>query len=272
MRLETFRARDLSAVARSAEALFGDDAVVLQTRTVRDGNEQSVEVVAASAADVEAFRRQLTPTHLPLPSERRTGRPYLIALVGPTGAGKTTTVAKLAANVHGFGTWNVGLLTLDTFRVAGLEQIATYAEITGCALEVAYDTTDAATALATLGSLDVVIVDTPGRSPKAGARDEAWWPILRALRPDEIHLVLPAGIRADVAAATMASHAALRPTHLLLSKLDDVPGDAGIADLAALLALPTRWLTDGLDVPADLKPAPQRILASLGLVAGQVAA
>ena len=272
MRLETFRARDLSSVARSAEALFGDDAIVLQTRSVREGGEHAVEVVAASAADVEAFRQQLAPAHLPAPSTRRNGRPYVIALVGPTGAGKTTTIAKLAANVHGFGTWSVGMLTLDTFRVAGLEQIATYAEITGCALEVAYDAVDGETALANLNALDVVIIDTPGRSPKAGARDEEWWPILRALRPDEIHLVLPAGIRADVAAAAMASHTALRPTHLLLSKLDDVPGDAGLADLAAQIALPTRWLTDGLDVPADLKPAPQRILASLGLTAGQVAA
>jgi flagellar biosynthesis protein FlhF len=63
----------------------------------------------------------------------------------------------------------------------------------------------------------------------------------------------------------------MQPTHLLLSKLDEVPDDTGIADLAALLALPARWLTDGLDVPADLKPAPQRILAALGRMAGQVA-
>lgn len=270
MRLETFRARDLSAVARSAEALFGDDAVVLQTRSVRENGESAVEVVAASARDVDAFRRQLTAA--PLPLRRTTERPYVIALVGPTGAGKTTTIAKLAGNAHGFGGWNVGLLTLDTFRVAGLEQIATYAEITGCPLEVAYDAADGENALATLSAMDVVIVDTPGRSPKAGARDEEWWPILRALRPDEIHLVIPAGIRTDVAAAAKASHEALRCTHFLPSKLDDVPHDAGLAELAALIALPTRWLTDGLDVPADLKPAPQRILASLGLSAGQVAA
>ncbi|MDZ7630603.1 MAG: hypothetical protein U5K74_04380 [Gemmatimonadaceae bacterium] len=87
----------------------------------------------------------------------------MIALVGPTGAGKTTTIAKLAANVHAFGTWRVGMITLDTFRVAGLEQIATYAEITGCPLEVAYDSEDAARAIAQLTSVDVILVDTPGR-------------------------------------------------------------------------------------------------------------
>jgi len=271
MRLETFRARDLSAVARHAEASLGEDAVVLQTRTVRTNGEQVVEVIAAAAADVDAFREQLTPAHLPLPTARRNGRPYVIALVGPTGAGKTTTIAKLAANVHAFGTWRVGMVTLDTYRVAGLEQIATYAEITGCPLEVAYDAEDAARAVESLDGCDVLLIDTPGRSPKAGAREEEWWPILRAMRPDEIHLVVPAGLRPDIAAVAFTAHAAMRPTHLLLSKLDDVPSDTGIADLAAVIALPARWLTDGLGVPADLKPAPQRILAALGLAAGQVA-
>jgi len=70
----------------------------------------------------------------------------------------------------------------------------------------------------------------------------------------------------------LAMHDTMRPTHMLLTKLDDVPGDTGLADLASILALPSRWLTDGIDVPADLKPAPQRILASLGLVAAQVSA
>lgn len=271
MRLETFRARDLSSVARNAEALFGDDAIVLQTRTVRDNGETVVEVVAASASDVDAFREMLTPAHLPLAGAKRNGRPYVIAVVGPTGAGKTTTIAKLAANGLAFGTWNVGMITLDTYRVAGLEQIATYAEITGCPLEVAYDAADAMRAVESLGGCDVLLIDTPGRSPKAGAREEEWWPILRAMRPDEIHLVVPAGIRTDIARVAFQAHAAMQPTHLLLSKLDDVPDDTGIADLAAQIALPARWLTDGLEVPADLKSAPQRILAALGLVAGQVA-
>ena len=274
MQLETLRARDLTAVARLAEATLGDDAVVLQTRVIRTGAEQQVEVVAASAADVEAFMTRLTPAPLPDRAARRGNRPYVIALIGPTGAGKTTTIAKLAANALAFGTWSVGMITLDTFRVAGLEQLATYAEIARCPLEVAYDEDDAARAMTRLTKCDVVLVDTPGRSPRAGARDEDWWPILDALRPDEIHLVMPGGLRLDVAAAAAANLTltAQRPTHLLLTKLDDVPDDIGIADLADLLALPARWLTDGLDVPVDLKPAPQRILASLGLAAGQVAA
>jgi flagellar biosynthesis protein FlhF len=272
MRLEIFRARDLATVAREAESVLGDDVVVLQSRSVRDDGGTGVEIVAAAAAEVDAFRYLLNGEHLPVPSLRANNRPYVIALVGPTGAGKTTTIAKLASNAHAFGTWNVGLLTLDTYRVAALEQIATYAEISGCPLEVAYDADDAARSLAQLDACDVVLIDTPGRSPKAGARDEEWWPMLRALRPDEIHFVIPAGLRPDVVAHARTMRGEMQPTHLLLTKLDDVQYDAGAAELAAMLQLPTRWLTDGLDVPADLKPAPQRILASLGLLARQVAA
>ena len=118
MRFETFRARDLSSVARYAEATLGGDAIVLQTRTVRDNGEQVVEVVAAAAADVDAFRERLSARPLPQRAQRHNGRPYVIAVVGPTGAGKTTTIAKLAASGHAFGAWSVGLITLDTYRVA----------------------------------------------------------------------------------------------------------------------------------------------------------
>jgi flagellar biosynthesis protein FlhF len=270
MRLETLRARDLGSVARLAEKSFGDDAVLLQTRVIRDGASQTVEVVAASASEIDAFRTTITATPLPNRFSRRGSRPYVVALVGPTGSGKTTTIAKLTQNALAFGEWKVGILTLDTFRIAGVEQLATYAEISQCPLEVAYDVDDLARAMKQLAHVDVILVDTPGRSPRAGARDDEWVPILTVLRPDEIHLVIPAGVRLDVAGVALRSTVGTRPTHLLLTKLDDVPDDSGVADLASLLALPARWLTDGLDVSVDLKPAHQRILASLGLLAGQV--
>lgn len=272
MRLETIHGRDLPSVTRVAEALLGEDAVLVHVRVARTGDGTDVEVVAASGADVEAFRQRITARPLPASGARANGRPYVVALVGPTGAGKTTTIAKLAANGLAFGSWRTGLLTLDTYRVAGLEQLATYADLTRCPLEVAYDADDARDALARLDGCDVVLVDTPGRSPRAGARDDEWQAALDALAPDEVHLVLPAGLRLDVARAARDAHVALAPTHLLLTKVDEVPDDSGIADLAALIDRPTRWLADGIDVPVALAAAPPRLLAALGLAPAQVSA
>jgi flagellar biosynthesis protein FlhF len=130
---------------------------------------------------------------------------------------------------------------------------------------VAYDAADARAAMSRLSTCDVVLVDTPGRSPVAGARDEEWQTILATLRPDEVHLALPAGVRLDVAQHLLDAHASTSPTHLLLTKLDETPGDRGVAELADALALPTRWLTDGLVVPTDLAVAPPRLIAALGL-------
>lgn len=267
MRLEVIHGRDLPSVSRVAEALLGEDAVLLHVRIARHGEGSDVEVTAAAAGDVDAFRRRLTATPLPAPDAvRASGRPYVVALVGPTGAGKTTTIAKLAANALAFAGWTTGLLTLDTYRVAGLEQLATYAELTGCPMEVAYDAADARDALARLaGRADVVLVDTPGRSPRATGRDDDWQQALEAIAPDEVHLVLPAGLRLDVAVAQRDAHATLACTHVLLTKLDEVPGDAGIADLADVLDLPARWCADGIEVPTALCAAPSRLVAALGL-------
>ena len=89
------------------------------------------------------------------------------------------------------------------------------------------------------------------------------------MAPDEVHLVLPASLRADLAIDVARGYRTSREhrgaTHLLLSKLDEVPRESGIADLALSLEMPSRWVTDGQDVPTDLKPGVQRILRSFGL-------
>ena len=273
MRPDLLKGPDLTRLLAQARALRGDDVVVLSTRRVRAGASLVYELAIGDAAEVERFRAALEPGPLlaaPAPAAGTARRPRILALVGPTGAGKTTTAAKLALHPRAFGGARVALLTLDTYRVAALEQIQTYADIAGLPLEVVYEPAEVVGALGRLSGRDVVIVDTPGRSPRRTEADE-WPALLRALGPDEVHLVLPAGVRGDVAAACAESFRGCRPTHLLLTKLDEVPGETGIAELAADLGLPARWVTDGQDVPADLRVASPRILASLGSIAGSAA-
>ena len=136
---ERFRGADLSRVADRARRTLGDDVMILHTRTVRDGGVPMVEVLAAPSTAIDRVRAQLEPAPFPTNMRQADGRPYCIALVGPTGAGKTTTAAKLAVRRGMFGGARPGLLTIDTYRVGGMEQLATYAELADVPFEVVYD-------------------------------------------------------------------------------------------------------------------------------------
>ncbi|MBV9881218.1 MAG: hypothetical protein JO180_12015, partial [Gemmatirosa sp.] len=205
----------------------------------------------ASGEEIERFRARLTPAP---------ERPSVIAFVGPTGAGKTTTAIKSALHPEAFGDRRVGFITLDTYRAGAVAQLETYAQVAGLPLEVVYDAADVAPAMARLAHCDVVIVDTPGRGPKAGG-DAEWQALLDAIAPDETHLVMPATTRGDVAEAVRDAGAA---SHVLLTKLDEVPGESGVADLAARLDLPVRWIADGQAIPTDLAVGVPRLLQALG--------
>ncbi|MEX2584033.1 MAG: hypothetical protein WD766_12200 [Gemmatimonadota bacterium] len=264
MNIQTFRGSDIKRVSLSAQLALGEDAMIVRTRVVRSRAGTQVEVIAAAAGDVERLRRRLDPKPLtPPPAGARRSRPLVVALVGPTGAGKTTTLAKLAVNPAGFGAWRVGLLTIDTFRTGALEQLESYAAVAGIPLEIVYSVDEADAALDRLAGCDVVLVDSPGRSPRHPEHNTAWMELLGSIGPDEVHLVVPASMRLDAALGAFESYDALGITHLLLTKLDEVQDDIGVADAAVEFRLPTRWLTDGQEIPLDLHPAVQRILTSL---------
>ena len=171
-----------------------------------------------------------------------------------------------------FGAARCGLLTIDTYRVGGMEQLATYAELADVPFEVVYDAREVDGAMKRLSlNCDVIIIDTPGRSPASAELTERWRSLLDTIGPDEVHLVLPASLRADLAVDIGRAYSTSRThcgaTHLLISKLDEVPRERGVTDMALSLEMPTRWVTDGQDVPADLKPGVQRLLRSWGLPA-----
>ena len=277
MRLERFRGPDLASVSKRARQSFGDDVMIVHTRILGTAGAPMIEVTAADADAVQRFTTRLTPG--PLPTRGRTAagsRPSVIALVGPTGAGKTTTVAKLAVHPLALGTLRVGMITLDTFRAGALEQLGMYAEVAGIPLEIAYDAADVAAAMDRLQHCDAIIVDTPGRSPRSRRVDAVdgaahWRTLLDAIAPDEVHLALPATIRADIATGVREAFDAdgeMPVTHLLLTKLDEVPQEAGVAELASAIALHARWVADGQEIPADLAVGAPRILKSLGVTVG----
>ena len=158
------------------------------------------------------------------------------------------------------------MLCLDTYRVGAVEQITTYAEIAGLPCEVIYEDSDLPAALRRLADRDLICIDTPGRGPRLFAdttRVRQW---LSQLAPHEVHLVLPSGMQPGVIRRAIEAHRSHGITHLLATKLDEAPDDWTLFDIAAELRLPMRWLSDGQEVPRDLKAAAPRLIASVAAI------
>lgn len=264
MQLEIFRGPHLHVVLQDARRALGDDAVILSTRRVYDEGVEQVEIVVVASARLGALLRSLDrEERKPVPT--RSGGQKVVALVGPTGSGKTTTAVKLAVHPAAFGNERVGFISLDTYRVAAVEQLGRYTEVMGAPLEVIYGQTDLDAAMRRLTDCDVIIVDTPGRDAHERANGVAWGDSLKALHPEEVHLVIPAHMRPEAATSFLELYQCFEPTHLLVTKLDELPDESGATELSIRLGLPGRWVCDGQAVPEDLHPARPRLLQSLGL-------
>jgi flagellar biosynthesis protein FlhF len=263
---ETFTGADLPALFAQARSSLGAEAVVLAVR--RRGTLFELEAATGGVAAPPRSR-----TGVPRAAAGRAAQsamrpvwpapvvpgPAIIALVGPTGAGKTTTIAKLANHPAVFGGLAVGLLSLDTSRIGAVEQSRVYAELSGLPLEVVYEAAELRGALRRLADRDVVLVDTPGRSPRRREDLSALAAQLGVLSPVETHLALPAGLQAAHAREMLAAHRGLGVTHLLATKLDECPGDRVLFELAVEQDLPMRWVADGQEVPRDLEHAERRL-------------
>ena len=187
----------------------------------------------------------------------------VVALVGPTGVGKTTTVAKLAANfklAHGA---RVGLVTVDTYRIAAVEQLRTYAEIIDLPLAVVNDPSEMSRALDELGAVDLVFIDTAGRSPRDEVKIRELAEFLRRARPDEIHLVLSAVAGQRSLKAAVDRFATVQVDRLILTKLDEADSLGGILGVLGMSSRPVSYLTTGQAVPDDSEPADRMRLARL---------
>jgi len=193
------------------------------------------------------------------PGERR-----VVALVGPTGVGKTTTVAKLAAGFRIEAKRRVGLLTIDTFRIAAVQQLKAYAEIMDLPMQVVEKPDEMQPALNLLGDVDLVLIDTAGRSPKSDARIDQLVELLRSAQPDETHLVLNSTSSAAATRLAIEGFAPVRPTAAILTKLDEAPSTVGVLSTLAnseqFSGMPLSYVTNGQQVPDDIAAAEAEML------------
>jgi len=197
------------------------------------------------------------------PINAEVGQGRVVALVGPTGVGKTTTIAKLAANFRLRENKRVGLITVDTYRIAAVEQLRTYAEIIDLPMEVVSTPREMRDAIARMRDFDLVLMDTAGRSPRDEVKIQELKSMLAEAEPAEVHLVLSAVCGAKSLATTAERFAAVGTTSLLITKLDEATCLGNLLSVTRSSGLPISYLTDGQNVPDDIQVAKRDTLASL---------
>ena len=195
----------------------------------------------------------------------RDGRPRTIAFVGPTGVGKTTTLAKIAATMTLRDEIRVGLVTADTYRIAAVDQLRTYAEILGLRLEVASGPAEMKAALERCQDLDAVLIDTPGRSQNDTDRIADLRALIDAARPHETHLVLSGTAAERVLLREAEAFSTLGPDRVVLTKLDEAVTFGMLISVVRRIGRRISWVTTGQEVPTDVERATSERLANLML-------
>ncbi len=188
--------------------------------------------------------------------------PTIIALVGPTGVGKTTSAAKIAAWYHLREGKKVTLLSMDCYRIGATDQLRTYARIMRLPCEVAIRKKDLAQAVARHQNCDLIIIDTAGKSPyDTGHVDELhnWFSNVTDLHP---LLVLSATTKKEDLEQIVKSYDQLEPHSLILTKLDETRTYATLCQQVANAQLPVGYLTMGQRVPEDFLVADKPFLES----------
>ncbi len=191
------------------------------------------------------------------------GRRTVVALVGATGVGKTTTIAKLAANFRLRDGLKTGLITVDTYRVAAVEQLRTYAEIIDLPMKVVTEPREMRRALDELAGLDLVLIDTAGRSPRDDLQIQELKRLLSEADVDQTQLVLSVTTSRRNLESAAEKFAAVDATGVILTKLDEAENLGGLLSFARTLKLPISYVTTGQAVPDDSEPARPARLARL---------
>ncbi len=252
--------RDLLIGQDVAESIAED--IIGQLRMSLTG-EQLASRPAVSAALIESIAGRISSAE-PINTATRDGvRGHVIALVGPTGVGKTTTIAKLAANMKLRENKRVGLITIDTYRIAAVDQLRTYAQIIEVPLRTAATPQEMTQAIYAMRGMDVVLIDTVGRSQNDQLRLNQLRAFLTAADADEVHLVVAGTVNRRCAANIVSRFGPLGVNRVIVTKLDEAEAYGTVLNLAGDIQSPLSYISAGQEVPDDISPANPHELARL---------
>lgn len=213
-------------------------------------------------SDLEAVRECLEQQLLkllkkpkPITFKKHGLRQQTVALVGPTGVGKTTTIAKLAATFAIVDKKNVALITADTYRVAAVEQLKTYGEIIGIPVDVVYSPQELQDAISCHVDKDLILIDTAGRSHKNLEQMNELKSFIDVAEPSEIFLVLSASTKCRDMIEIVNRYSDIAINRLIFTKLDETSSYGAILNVVSRTQKALSYVTVGQNVPDDIEIA-----------------
>ncbi len=225
---------------------------------LRSSNALGAFAIDAAATELSRGMRIAT-------SPRADGRMRALAFVGPTGVGKTTTLAKIAARLVRSGR-RVALVSTDTYRVGALEQLAAYGELLQAPVRMARDPSELAAIAAESGNVDALLIDTTGRSPSDALALEQLAQSLDSARqraPLETYLVLAASASREALTSAARSFASAKATATILTKLDETKAPGPAVEIGSACGAGLLFLCNGQDVSSHLARASADVCADL---------
>jgi|AGTN01.2.fsa_nt_gi flagellar biosynthetic protein FlhF len=219
--------------------------IAVQTQTIQSRREVDAKTVA----------QQLVFDRLgePMPLKLRKFEQNVLLFAGPTGAGKTTTLAKLAGRLKFKEHLEVGLINTDTYRVGAMEHIRIYSEIMDIPLINAYNPGELKEALQSLADKDVVLIDTAGKSAKDEGYQKELEQLIEAARADEVFLVLSVVTGCKACREVIDHYSFINSYKLIITKLDEVGVWGNVLNIADFSKKGLSYVTMGQNVPDDIR-------------------
>ncbi len=263
-RIRTVSKEDNTPLPAEVLGLYNE----LVDRDVSDGIAKEIAMLTHSVSqkqlvEMKAVAQQLVIDRLgePMPIKLKKYAQTVLLFAGPTGAGKTTTLVKLAGRLALDQNMSIGLVNMDTYRVGAMEHMRIYAEIMDIPMRTAYNVGDLKDAVEEMADRDVILIDTAGRSVTDPSYRKELEEYIAAAHVDEVYLVISVVTGCKVCREIINHYSFIPNYKLIVTKLDEVGVWGNILNIADYAKKPLSYMTMGQNVPDDISQVDPAMLA-----------